>query len=71
MGENQGVINSLNDKGFGFIKVEGRRSNVFFHAKQLVDISFEDLREGDTLGWESITKSEKGESANGVYLIEK
>lgn len=63
-----GIIQSLNDKGFGFIKVEGRRSNVFFHAKDLVNVRFDELRDGDVLSFESIDKTEKGEAAREVSL---
>ncbi|MDO9263132.1 MAG: cold shock domain-containing protein, partial [Desulfosalsimonadaceae bacterium] len=37
------------DRGFGFINYNAIRKDLFFHAKELVGISFEDLRDGDKI----------------------
>lgn len=66
----EGEIAALNEKGFGFIKVEGESKQVFFHAKNLFDTKFDDLRVGDKVSIGSIEKGEKGKSAKDVQLIE-
>lgn len=68
--EKEGSIVSLNEKGFGFLQVEGREKNVFFHAKDLIDVKFDDLRTGDRLSFASIDMTEKGAAAKELELIE-
>jgi cold shock protein len=58
----KGTIARLTDKGFGFIKVEGREKDLFFHSNELVGVSFDELREGDTLSFE-VAQSPKGPNA--------
>jgi CspA family cold shock protein len=58
----QGTIAKLMDKGFGFIKYEGSDKDLFFHANELVELSFDDLREGDAVTFE-IAEGEKGPNA--------
>lgn len=52
-------------KGFGFIAREGEAKDLFFHAKELVGVTFEELKEGDMLSFE-VTESEKGPAATNV-----
>jgi CspA family cold shock protein len=40
------------DKGFGFIAQEGKSEDLFFHANELVNVSFDELQEGDQLSFE-------------------
>lgn len=61
----QGTIARLTDRGFGFIAVEGEEKDVFFHAKNLVDVAYEELTEGDTVEFE-IEHSDKGPNAVDV-----
>ena len=42
-----GKIARVTDRGFGFITPDDGQKDVFFHAKDLVDVEFNDLREGD------------------------
>jgi len=66
----EGKIVFLNEeKGFGFIEVEGRDKNVFFHAKDVRHISFEKLRKGDIVEVEGIKQTEKGFNSGKVYLV--
>ena len=58
----QGTIVRLNEKRFGFIKVEGQEKDLFFHANELVGTTWEDLREGDTVTFE-VADSPKGPNA--------
>lgn len=64
-----GTIVNVNDKGFGFIKLEEYENNIFFHAKDVRHIEFEKLRKGDTVSVDTVEKSEKGYVAKRVYLI--
>jgi CspA family cold shock protein len=57
-----GTIARLTDKGFGFIKCEGREKDLFFHSSELVGVTFDELREGDTMTFE-IAESPKGPNA--------
>lgn len=66
--ENKGTVASLNEKGFGFIKIEGRKSNVFFHAKDLNNARFDELQEGDVVTFDRIESNDKGESAKDVNV---
>ena len=48
-----GTIKRLTDKGFGFITAEGLAKDLFFHSNSLVGVSFDELKEGDTLSFET------------------
>jgi cold shock protein len=58
----KGSIVRLTDRGFGFIRPDGAEKDVFFHAKELVGIMFDELREGDAVTFE-IADTPKGQSA--------
>jgi cold shock protein len=60
-----GVIKKKTDKGFGFITVEGQDKDLFFHSNSLVDVTFDELKEGDKVTFE-ITDSQKGPNATNV-----
>ncbi|QQG37501.1 MAG: cold shock domain-containing protein [Candidatus Kaiserbacteria bacterium] len=60
-----GTIARLTDKGFGFIKREGQEKDLFFHANELAGVSFNELREGDTVTFE-VAESPKGPNATQV-----
>ena len=64
----QGVIARLTDKGFGFITREGEDKDLFFHSNELVDVSYNDLREGDTVEFE-IEEGPKGLNAVKVKKV--
>lgn len=57
-----GTIARLTDKGFGFIAVEGREKDLFFHSNELINVQFDELREGDTVSFE-VAESPKGPNA--------
>lgn len=61
----QGTIKKLTDKNFGFISQEGEARDLFFHANELVGVSFNELREGDMVSFE-IKDTPKGPSATQV-----
>ena len=61
----KGVIKKKIDKGFGFITPEGQEKDLFFHRNSLVDVSFDELQEGDNVTFES-EQSPKGMNAVNV-----
>jgi CspA family cold shock protein len=62
-----GTIKTKTDKQFGFIAVEGQEKDLFFHANDLVGVSFDELQEGDKVTLE-VAQSEKGPNAKNVEL---
>ena len=58
----------MTDKNFGFISQEGKDKDLFFHANELVGISFSELREGDAVSFE-VQDSPKGPAAVKVTKI--
>ncbi|MFA5993682.1 MAG: cold shock domain-containing protein [Parcubacteria group bacterium] len=64
----QGTIKRLTDRGFGFIAIEGSDKDLFFHAKELQDVQFNDLKEGDNVQFD-ISESPKGQNAVNVSKI--
>ncbi len=60
-----GVIKTLTDKGYGFIAREGETKDLFFHSKELKDVTFDELKVGDAVTFE-VADSEKGPNAINV-----
>jgi CspA family cold shock protein len=60
-----GTIKRLTDKGFGFITGEGLTKDLFFHSNSLVGVTFDELKEGDTVSFET-EESPKGLNATNV-----
>lgn len=60
-----GTIKALTEKGFGFIAVEGQEKDLFFHSNSLVGVQYNELREGDTVSFET-ENSPKGLNAVNV-----
>ncbi len=63
------IIKKLNEKGFGFLQVEGRSKDLFFHANDVKGVTFKDLKEGDEVDYEGIEQTDKGEKAFKVRLL--
>jgi len=63
----QGTIKKLTDKGFGFIGGQG--ADMFFHFSALVDVRFEDLREGQQVEYE-VGQGPKGPRAENVRVVD-
>jgi len=61
----QGTIKKLTDKNFGFIAQEDSDKDLFFHASELVDVDFSELREGDAVTFE-VNETPKGPAATQV-----
>ena len=62
-----GTIKTLTDKGFGFISQEGSDKDLFFHKNELTGTSFESLRVGDAVNFET-KETEKGPAAINVSV---
>ncbi|MDB5225521.1 MAG: hypothetical protein JWL87_473 [Candidatus Adlerbacteria bacterium] len=60
-----GTIKTLTDRGFGFISREGEAKDLFFHSKDLVGVTFDELRQGDTVNFE-VAEGPKGPNAVNV-----
>lgn len=60
-----GTIKTKTDRGFGFISREGEVKDLFFHSKDLSDVTFDELQVGDVVTFE-VVDGEKGPSAKNV-----
>ena len=60
-----GTIKTLTDKGFGFISREGEEKDLFFHSKELVGLTYDELKVGDTVSFE-LVQTDKGPAATKV-----
>jgi CspA family cold shock protein len=53
-------------KPFGFIAVEGREKDVFFHRENVTGVTFEELKVGDTVTFDIDESGPKGPAAVNV-----
>jgi cold shock protein len=60
-----GTIKTKTDKGFGFITRAGENKDLFFHSQDLVGVTFDELKVGDTVTFE-VVEGEKGPRAKNV-----
>jgi len=63
-----GTIKTKTDRGFGFISRDGEEKDLFFHSKDLVGITFDELQVGDKVSFE-VAQSEKGPAAKNVKRV--
>lgn len=63
----QGTIKKLTDKGFGFIK--GDNGEIFFHMSNLVDVSYDNLSEGQAVEYTE-GRGPKGPRAENVRVLD-
>ncbi|MFH1694261.1 MAG: cold shock domain-containing protein [Patescibacteria group bacterium] len=61
----EGTIARLTDRGYGFISRDGEEKDLFFHSNELVDVQFDDLKEGDKVTFE-VAEGPKGPNATQV-----
>ena len=64
----KGTVKTKTDRGFGFISREGEEKDLFFHSKDLVDVTFDEIQVGDTVEFE-VVSGEKGLSAKNVRRV--
>ena len=62
-----GKIARVTDRGFGFITPDEGDKDVFFHAKDLIEVEFNDLKDGDAVTFD-IEEGPKGPAAANVAL---
>ena len=65
----KGLIKKKTDKGYGFIGRSDGQGDVFFHARDLVGVIYDDTREGDYVEF-SIAAGDKGDRAVNVIILE-
>jgi len=63
-----GTVKTKTDRGFGFISREGETKDLFFHSKDLVGVTFDELQVGDAVAFE-VVSGEKGLSAKNVKRV--
>lgn len=61
----KGSVVRKRTEGYGFIKPEEGEKDVFFHASAVVDVTFDELNEGDAVTFD-IEEGPKGPSATNV-----
>lgn len=64
----QGTVKTKTDRGFGFIAREGVDKDLFFHSKDLVGVTFDELQVGAMVTFD-VVDGEKGPSAKNVKLV--
>ena len=64
----QGIIKTKTDRGFGFISRDGEIKDLFFHSKDLVGVTFDELQVGAKVTFD-VVEGEKGPSAKNVKLV--
>ena len=63
-----GTIKKLTEKGFGFIASESLPKEIFFHSNSLVDVTFDELKEGDNVSFDT-EEGPKGMAAVNVKRV--
>lgn len=63
------IARTVGDRGFGFITPDDGSKDVFFHARSLVDVEFDDIREGDKVTFD-LENGPKGPAAANVQRAE-
>ncbi len=61
----QGTVKTKTDRGFGFISRDGETKDLFFHSKDLVGVTFDELQVGEVVSFE-VVDGPKGPSAKNV-----
>ena len=59
------IARTVADRGFGFITPSDGGNDVFFHARSLVDVEFDDIKEGDAVTFD-LENGPKGPAAANV-----
>jgi CspA family cold shock protein len=62
----KGIIKKLDEKGYGFITMEGKK-DIFFHANDCSAGNFKEMKQGDAVTFET-EESDKGPKAVNVSL---
>lgn len=65
----KGTVKTKTDRGFGFIAREGETKDLFFHSKDLVGVTFDELQVGAVVTFD-VVETEKGLGAKNVKLAQ-
>lgn len=66
----QGVVKTVTDRGFGFIKQEGGEKDIFYHESSLTgELAERKLKVGDKVTFD-IEEGQKGPNATNIKLEE-
>jgi CspA family cold shock protein len=63
-----GTLKTKTPKGFGFIIVDGEKEELFFHGSSCLDVTFDQLNEGDKLTFD-MGQGPKGPNATNVRRV--
>lgn len=61
----KGTIKNKTDRGYGFISRDGETKDLFFHSKDLVGVTFDEIQIGDVVTFD-VEDGPKGQSAKNV-----
>ena len=64
-----GTIKTKTDRGFGFIARDGETKDLFFHSKDLVGVTFDELQVGEKVTFE-VVDGPKGKQAANVSMAQ-
>ena len=65
-----GTVKTVTDKGFGFISIEGKEKDIFFHENSLEgDLAIRKLQVGDVVTF-NVEETPKGLNATNISLAE-
>lgn len=68
----QGTVARITDRGFGFISQERGGEDLFFHSSALQNVSFDDLRRGDVVEFDTEADPRgRGNRAVNVRKVER
>ena len=68
----EGTVKTITDRGFGFIRPDDGRDDVFFHQSALGGLSIDQLRQGDRVSFEAEPDPRgKGMRAYNVRLVDE
>jgi len=63
-----GTIKKLNERGFGFIEQTGQTGDLFFHKSALTGVTFEELKEGDSVTFEVKAAEDGGKGPSAINV---
>lgn len=65
----EGTIARINnEKGYGFISIEGQERDVFFHTSALVGVQLNELHQGDKVTFDVVPPKEPGKGPAAVNV---
>lgn len=62
------IKKKIEDRAFGFILPDGETKDIFFHKEDLNGVTFEELKEGDSVSFD-VVQGQKGPAAKNVQRV--